>query len=103
MRSGPESGGASAQTLMVYQVSGTDFKATFSTDVPGLRVSAVRGPNGDRWQATITLDRAASVVGPVHGTIVIDTNDSEFPRLIVPVTGSILADSHRPPLASCAS
>lgn len=92
VRGGPEPGGALAQTLMVYQVAGTDFKTRFSTDVPGLRVSAVRGPLGDRWQATITLDPAASVVGPLHGNIIVDTNDSEFPRLVVPVTGTILAD-----------
>ena len=86
-----DSGGAAAQTLMVYQVGGTDFKATFSTDVPGLHVSAARGPNGDRWQATITADSTVSA-GPVHGSIVVETNDQEFPRLLVPVTGTILAD-----------
>jgi uncharacterized protein DUF1573 len=86
-----DSGGASAQTLMVYQVGGTDFKATFLTDVPGLHVSAARGPNGDRWQATITADSTVSA-GPVHGSIVVETNDQEFPRLLVPVTGTILAD-----------
>jgi len=92
VKGGAGSGGAIAQTLMVYQVGGTDFKATFSTDVPGLLVSAVRGPNGDRWQATITLDPAAFVVGPAHGSIVVTTNDPEFSRLIVPVTASILPD-----------
>jgi hypothetical protein len=76
---------------MVYQVGGTDFKATFSTDVPGLHVSAARGPNGDRWQATITADSTVSA-GPIHGSIVVETNDQEFPRLLVPVTGTILAD-----------
>jgi hypothetical protein len=84
-------GRALAQTLMVYQVEGTDFKATFSTDVPGLRVSAARGPNGDRWQATITADSTVSA-GPIHGSIVVETNDHEFPRLLVPVTGTILPD-----------
>ena len=87
-----ESGTSLAQTLMVYQVGGTDLKATFSTDVPGLRVVAVRGPNGDRWQATITLDSNAAVVGSVHGSIVVTTNDSEIPRVVVPVSGSIVAD-----------
>jgi hypothetical protein len=80
------------QTLMVYQVDGTDLKATFSTDVPGLRISAERGPNGDRWQATITLDPAALIIGPVQGSIVVETNDTAFPRLVVPVTGAILAN-----------
>jgi hypothetical protein len=70
-------------------VDGTDFKAKFSTDVPGLRVSAARGANGDRWQATITLDSAALVGGPIQGNIVIETNDPAFPKVTVPVRGSI--------------
>jgi Protein of unknown function (DUF1573) len=89
---GPESVRAAAQTLMVYQVEGKDFQAKFSADVPGLLVSAERGPKGDRWQATITLDPSAAKAGPLRGSIIIETNDSEFPRLVVPVTGSILAN-----------
>jgi len=77
-----------AQTLMVYQAGGGDFQARFSTDVKGLAIVAERGPKGDRWQATVTLERSAAA-GPIQGNIVIETNDPGFPRVIVPVKGSV--------------
>jgi len=85
-----DGGGPPAQTLMVYQVGGGDFQARFTTDVKGLAIATERGPNGDRWQATVTLERSAAAAGPIEGHIVIETNDPEFPRLVVPVKGSVL-------------
>lgn len=79
-----------AQTLMVYRAGGEDFRAAFTTDVKGLAIAAERGPKGDRWQATVTLERSAATAGPIQGNIVIETNDPEFPRLVVPVKGSVL-------------
>lgn len=74
-----------SQTLMVYQAGGSGFQATFSTDVPGMSIAAEPGPRGDRWQATLTLPPHA-LVTPLVGSVVIQTNDPEFPRLIVPVS-----------------
>lgn len=85
-----DGGGLPAQTLMVYQVGGGDFQARFTTDVKGLAIATERGPKGDRWQATVTLGRSAAAAGPIEGHIVIETNDPEFPRLVVPVKGSVL-------------
>ena len=86
-----DGGDVPAQTLMVYQVGGGDFQARFTTDIKGLAIAAERGPKGDRWQATVTLERsAAAAAGPIEGHIVIETNDQEFPRLVVPVKGSVL-------------
>jgi Protein of unknown function (DUF1573) len=78
-----------AQTLMVYQVGGSTFEARFRTDVPGVAVTAERGPKGDRWQATVRI-AGTPKPGPVSGKISIETNDPSFPRLEVPVTGTIL-------------
>lgn len=78
-----------AQTLMVYQTGGTAFEASFRTNVPGLVVTAARGPKGDRFQATVRLTGTPKP-GPLSGTIVVETNDPEFPRLEVPVAGTIL-------------
>lgn len=78
-----------AQTLMVYQVGGTAFEARFRTELPNLTVTAARGPKGDRWQATVRLSGAPRA-GPIAGTIVVDTNDPEFPRVEIPVRGTIL-------------
>jgi hypothetical protein len=80
-----------SQTLMVYRKGTSDFIVTVSTDVPGLVVDAQRGPAGDRYQLTVRLhpqNRLAS--GAIRGSIFIETNDREFPRLTVPVIGAII-------------
>jgi hypothetical protein len=84
-----EAGGA-AITLMIHQEGGSDFKAQLSSDVPGLSLKAERGPKKDRYQVEITLLSEKVRVGPMKGSIVIDTNDAEFPRVIVPVSGQIV-------------
>jgi len=84
-----EAGGA-AMTMMIHQEGGSDFKAQLSSDVPGLSLKAERGLKGDRYQVEITLVSEKVRVGPMKGSIVIDTNDAEFPRVIVPVSGQIV-------------
>lgn len=84
-----EAGGA-ALTIMIYQEGGSDFQAKLSTDVPALSLKRERGPKGDRYQVTITLNPEKIQVGPIKGSIFIDTNDPEFPRIIVPVYGQFV-------------
>jgi hypothetical protein len=80
-----------AQTLMVYQKGGTDFRITARADIPELDVSAERGPVGDRHQLTISLNPNMQLKsGAIRATILIETNDPEFPRLSVPVSGQLL-------------
>jgi uncharacterized protein DUF1573 len=79
-----------AQTLMVYQEDGSDFRATLHTDLPMLNLKWDRGPKGDRYQATISLDPNKVKVGSYDGFLLIDTNDAEIPRVKVPVSGQIL-------------
>jgi Protein of unknown function (DUF1573) len=84
-----EASGA-AVTLMVHQEGGSDFKAHLSSDIPGLSLKAERGPKKDRYQVEITLASEKVRVGPMNGSITIDTNDAEFPRVVVPVSGQIV-------------
>jgi len=77
------------QTLMVYQTGGKDFRVQASSDVPGLTLRAEPGPQGDRVQLTIGLDRTRAKAGPIAGTLVLKTNDPEFPELRVPVRASL--------------
>jgi len=84
-----EAGGA-AITMMIHQEGGLDFKTQLSTDVPGLSLKAERGSKRDQYQVEITLVSEKVRVGPMKGSIVIDTNDAEFPRVIVPVSGQIV-------------
>jgi hypothetical protein len=76
--------------LMIHQEGGTDFKVQLSTDVPGLRLKAERGPKGDRYQVELNLVSEKVRVGSLKGSIFIDTNDHEFPRVVVPVSGQIV-------------
>jgi hypothetical protein len=80
-----------AQTLMVYRKSAAGFDVTVTTDVEGLDIRAARGPQGDRWQLTITLKRESLKPGRITGSIFIETNDPEFPKLRVPVYGLVIA------------
>ncbi len=79
-----------AQTLMVYQWGGSNFHVKLRTDLPVLDLKWERGPKGDRYQATITLIGEKLQPGPIKGSIIVETNDPEFPSLAVPVTGFIL-------------
>jgi len=79
-----------AQTLMVYQEGGSDFRATLRTDLPIVNLQWARGPNGDRYQATISLDPDKVRAGSYNGRLLIDTNDRAFPKLSVPLAAQIL-------------
>jgi hypothetical protein len=76
--------------LMIHQEGGTDFQAQLSTDIPGLRLKAERGPKRDRYQVELSLVSEKNRVGPIKGSVFIDTNDQEFPRVVVPVSGQIV-------------
>ena len=79
-----------AQTLMVYQEGGSDFRATLHTDLPVLNLRWERGPKGDRYQATVSLHPDRVKAGSYDGLLLIDTNDPAFARLSVPVSARIL-------------
>lgn len=78
------------QTLMIYQVGGSDFRVKLSSDLPALNLKYERGPQGDRYQATISLDPNKVKAGPFNGVLTIDTNDAAFPKLTVPIAGRVL-------------
>jgi hypothetical protein len=79
------------QTLMIYQVDGADFRVKVSTDFPAVQLKSERGPKGDRYQVTVSLIGNPLKAGPIKGSITVETNDSQFPKLKVPVSGWILA------------
>jgi hypothetical protein len=79
-----------AQILMVYRDGTTDFQITASSDLPYLKVLSERGPKGDRYENTISIDPDLATPGIIKGNIIINTNDPDFPKLTVPVTGDLL-------------
>jgi hypothetical protein len=79
-----------AQPLMIYQVGGSHFQVELSSNVPACKLKLERGPTGDRYQATVSLIGDHITVGPIRGSIFIQTNDPQFPKLTIPVSGWIL-------------
>ncbi len=81
-----------AQSLMIYQTGGTDFRVRATTDIPGLNLLVDPGPSGDRAQVTIALDPKRIAAGAIRGRIRLETNDRDFPVVDVPVSGAVLPD-----------
>lgn len=81
---------AHAQTLMVYQAEGRDFAVSATSDVAGLEVGVEHSASRDRAQVTLHLVREKARMGPIEGTLVLRTNDPEFPELRVPISGRVL-------------
>jgi hypothetical protein len=90
IRDNPETAPTAAQILMVYRKNTSDFEIKVSSDIPFLKIESKQGPEGDRWENTIWLDPQNVQAGEFNGTIVIETNDAEVPKLEVPVTGVLL-------------
>jgi len=51
---------------------------------------SARGAKGDQYQVEVTLSPDKIPVGPIKGSIFINTNDLKFPKVVVPVTGQIV-------------
>lgn len=90
IRGNPQTARTVAQILMVYRKNTTDFEIKVSSDIPFLKIESEQGPQGDRWENTIWLDPERVEPGEFKGTIFIETNDTEVPRLEVPVAGMLL-------------
>lgn len=89
LKAHPELLQMTAQTLMVYQSGGSDFRVKLGTDLPLLDLQCERGSKGDRYQGTITLIGEKLTAGPIDGMVIVETDDLEFPLLRVPVRGMI--------------
>jgi len=76
--------------LMIYQEDGKDFQARLSTDIRALSLRSERGPRGDRYQAEVSLSLERIPAGLLQGSIFVDTNDKQFPRIVVPVRAQIV-------------
>ncbi|MBI2815854.1 MAG: hypothetical protein HYX72_02830 [Acidobacteria bacterium] len=74
-----------AQTLMVYQAGGKDFRISVQSDLPFLYLYPVRSKLGERYQIEIAVIPEKMKAGEFSGSIIITTNDKEFPKLVVPV------------------
>lgn len=85
----PELLGRLSKILMIYQAGGNDFQISIRTDVPFLQLRPERSPFQDRYQIEVSIIPGNLKSGSVDGSIVITTNDTEFPLLVVPVKAAI--------------
>lgn len=88
----PKAARAAGQTLMVYRKGISGFQIKLSSDVPFLRFASEVGPKGDQWENSVWIDPEQARAGEIKGSIFIETNDAEIPRLVVPVTGRLSPD-----------
>ncbi len=88
----PKAAQGMAQILMVYRKGTPEFEIKLSSDLPFLKFSSEQGPQGDQWENWISLDPDKVEPGEIKGTIFIETNDPDFPKLSVPVTGKLLPE-----------
>ena len=79
-----------AQTLMVYRPGTSDFKIEASVNIDYLSLESERGPDGDRYQLTLTLKPGNVVPGRIEGLVKIKTNDEKHDVLEIPISGYIL-------------
>jgi len=89
LKARPQMVGSLSQTLMVYQVGGKDFEIGVQTDVPFLILSPAQSKFKDRYQIEVTVIPEKLKSGVVDGSIIVVTNDPEFPQLVVPVTAVV--------------
>jgi hypothetical protein len=80
------------QTLMVYRKGIPGFQIKLRSDVPFLKFTSELGPEGDQWENTVWIDPEKAKPGEIKGSIFIETNDPQVPKLVVPVTGKLLPD-----------
>ena len=90
IKGNPKAAQQLAQILMVYRDNTTEFQAQVTSDLPFLKISSKRGPKGDRYENWVSIDPELAPTGEFKGTIVIETNDPDFPKLTVPVSGKLL-------------
>lgn len=83
---------AAGQTLMVYRKGIPGFRIKLTSDVPFLRFTSELGPKGDQWENSVWIDPEQAKPGEIKGSIFIETNDPDVPKLVVPVTGNLLPD-----------
>lgn len=79
-----------AQIHMIYCKNTTGFEIRVSSNIPFLNIKSEQGPKGDRWENTLWLDSERVQPGDFSGTIVVETNDPEVPKLEVTVSGVLL-------------
>jgi hypothetical protein len=79
-----------AQTVMVYQNKGTNFNVRAQSSLDCLEVASEPSKTGDHAELTVQVLAERLKPGELNGTIVVRSNDRQFPALRIPVHGTVI-------------
>jgi hypothetical protein len=90
LKAWPQMVGFLTQEITVFQAEGTDFQASVETDVPFLKIATRTSAQfKDRVGLAVAVDPTKLKSGPVKGSITVSTNDPDFPKLVISVSGVV--------------
>jgi hypothetical protein len=90
LKAHPQMVGFLTQGITVFQAGGSDFRANIETDLPFLRLSMQNlADYKDRIGINVAVDPTKLKSGAINGSITVFTNDPEFPKVVIPVSGSV--------------
>jgi hypothetical protein len=87
--SAPSSIGLLSHTTTLRKRSGIFAIVSMTTDVPGLRVDRAPSGSSGSFGLTLTLDPKKAKPGSLEGSVRIQTDDKDFPVIVLPVSGAI--------------
>lgn len=81
----------SRKIVLVKKHEGVDFEVVRATiDVPFLSVRVVPDEPGQSYNVYVKIVQSKAKRGQFEGTLVVETNDPQYPEFRLPVTGTIL-------------
>lgn len=81
----------SRKIVLVKKHEGVDFRVIrATTDVPFLSVRIVPHRPGESYNVIIKIEQSKAEKGQFEGTLLIETNDPQYPELVLPITGTIV-------------
>jgi hypothetical protein len=90
LKTRPQMVGFLTREIIVFQADGTDFQVSAETDIPFLKIATQASPQfKDRVGLSIAVDPTKLKSGAVKGSITVFTNDPDFPKFVIPVSGVV--------------
>jgi hypothetical protein len=90
LKTRPQMAGFLTHEVTIFQAEGTDFQVSAETDVPFLKITTRTSAQfKDRVGLAVAVDPTKLKSGTVKGSIIVSTNDPDFPKLVIPVSGVV--------------
>jgi hypothetical protein len=87
-----------SQSLTLKKREGHFAIVSITSDVPGLRIAQSPAGRSDTFGLTVAVDHNRLVEGRLDGSVRIQTDDKDFPLIVIPVHGQVTgAAAHAAP------